>query len=326
MELGTVLAQRFAPVPPRGGDVVSQALDRGWIIPFGHGQFIYTSRWVSLLRTLQRLVLDRAIGEGGFQEWMFPRLIPTAALESFRLTQFRADLLLPVGGPVDAALDPVQCISLYEVLRGRTVAELPLKVVECLGGWTWRNEALEDLDGPVKATEFARVEHVYLGTPEQVRLARRSVQAGLTGLLSDLGISWQVVAAEGCMEIPSIVEAQRRATDADGVPVQDIEIPLSPTEHPTVDRPPWASGFDRDFDLREIAGCSVEGDHLTASFGITSSDGQPLWSGCCGIGMNRLVTGFLYQHGFEAAEWPLLVREHAGVGSAPAGSGISPTR
>ena len=40
---------------------------------------------------------------------------------------------------------------------------------------------------------------------------------------------------------------------------------------------------------------------MTQSFGISSSDGEELWSGCCGIGMNRLVVAYLYRHGFDDA-------------------------
>ena len=58
----------------------------------------------------------------------------------------------------------------------------------------------------------------------------------------------------------------------------------------------------QDFD--EIGGCTVEGDHHLISFDIRRDDGGPLWSGCCGIGLNRLAIGFLFQHGFDPSDWP----------------------
>jgi seryl-tRNA synthetase len=310
MELGTILAHHKAAQPPAGGDVCKEAVERRWILPLTAGQYIYTSKWVALFRRLQCLIVERAKHELGFEEWIFPRLIPRQALDSFQLTQYRNDLLFYVGENGGRALDPVQCISFYDYLREKQIDShiLPLRIVECLGGWTWRNEKLEDLDGPVRSLEFARVEHVYLGTPEQVRHARRSVRNGLTSFLSELEISWQVVSAEGCMEIPSIVEAQRSATQDDEVPVQDIEIPLSASMPQNLSRPQWSEEFDHAFDLREISGCSVEGDHLTKSFNIRNANGESLWSGCCGIGLNRLMMGFLYQHGFDESRWPDIVR------------------
>ncbi|MBB5868333.1 seryl-tRNA synthetase [Allocatelliglobosispora scoriae] len=302
MKLGTILATSGEIGDMFGGDIRAEALDRGWISDFAEGQYVYRAPWVRLLRRLQGSILDQAY-RNGFQEWLFPRLIPQKALEDFRLTQYAPELLMPAGVNGNQVLDPVQCISLYQLLRGTKLPldELPLRIVETLGGWTWRNEHAEELDGPVKAREFLRVEHVFLGTREQVRASRALVREGLTGLLTSWDLSWQVVAAEGCMEIPSLVEAQDAALSPDEVPVQDIEVPLSSTRYDR-NRPGWADSFDERFDLREISGCSAEGTHLTERFEITTEDGIDLWSGCCGIGLNRLVVAYLYRHGFEAAE------------------------
>ena len=302
MQLGTILDSSGEIGELVGGDVGAEALERHWIKQFANGQYVYCAQWVRLLRRLQSGILNEAY-RNGFQEWLFPRLIPKRALQDFRLTQYAPELLMPAGPNGDHVLDPVQCISLYQLLRGTRLAlsELPLRVVETLGGWTWRNEHPEELDGPVKAREFLRVEHVFLGTREQVRQTRETTSRGFTRLLSGWGLSWQVVAAEGCMEIPSMVAAQEAAQTAEEVPVQDIEVPLSSIRYDR-NRPGWADRFDHRFDLREISGNSSEGTHLTEHFEITSEDGAELWSGCCGIGLNRLVVAFLYRHGFEATE------------------------
>ena len=299
MELGTILASSGEFGNVFGGDVHEEARDRGWIREFAEGQYVYAAPWARLVRHLQQGILERA-ARAGFEEWLFPRLIPRQALDDFRLTQFAPELLMPAGPQGQYVLDPVQCISLYQLLRGSRLplADLPVRVVETLGGWTWRNEYTEELDGPIKAREFLRVEHVFLGTRDQVRSTRATVREGLTSLLSEWELSWQLVAAEGCMEIPSMVQAQIDATTADEVPVQDIEVPLS-SRRPDRGRPWWAEDFDPRFDLREISGCSAEGTHLTEQFGITT-EGEELWSGCCGIGLNRLAVAFLYRHGFDA--------------------------
>jgi seryl-tRNA synthetase len=301
MKLGTILATSGESGQLHGGDVLAEALDRKWIEDFAEGQYVYRAPWVRVLRRVQGQILDRAY-QNGFEEWLFPRLIPREALDNFRLTQYAPELLMPAGPQGKQVLDPVQCISLYHLMRGRQlpVEELPLRVVETLGGWTWRNEHTEELDGPIKAREFLRVEHVFFGTREHVRSTRAVVREGLTDLLSGWDLSWQVVAAEGCMEIPSLVQAQDDAATADEVPVQDIEVPLS-SRRPDRARPGWADHFDDRFDLREISGCSAEGTHQTESFQITTDDGQELWSGCCGIGLNRLMVALLYRHGFDGA-------------------------
>lgn len=331
MELGTVLAEHYAAQMPRAGNVMEEALERGWIIPFEPGQYIYTRPWAELFRTLQEMIRRQAVQRLGFEEWIFPRVIPRRALDSFKLTQFAAEMLVHADPAGQEFLDPVQCISLYHSLRGTALGaeRLPLKIVECLGGWTWRNETPERLDGPYRAREFARVEHVYVGTPEQVRETRRAVQAALTSLLMRIGLSWQVVVGNGCMEIPSLLKAQREAVSSDDVPVQDIEIPIrgalkddgrrapdfEQQSHYVLTREGLESRGNEGLysDTDEICGCSVEGDHLTKDFNIRDGEGRILWSGCCGIGINRLIVGFLYQHGFDKSNWPDAVAGPPGI-------------
>ena len=322
MELGTVLAWRHASRPPVAGDTMGKALELGWVREFAEGQYLYTRPWAELFRTLQTTILSRAKSRLGFEEWIFPRVIPREALDSFRLTQFAGELLVQADRKGNSFLDPVQCISLYHFLRGAEIVSklLPLKIVECLGGWTWRNETAERLDGPYRAKEFARVEHVYIGTPAQVCEIRRATRDSLTELLTELGLSWQVVVGSGCMDIPSVLKAQREATTADEVPVQDIEVPIrSALKDDGRRRPDFSEqshyklvgqelveekneGTYSDSD--EICGCSVEGDHLVSDFNIRASGGEQLWSGCCGMGINRLIVAFLYEHGFNKANWP----------------------
>lgn len=320
MRVGAVLAEHRQPAPPRGGDVISQVHDAGWVIPFAAGQFLYRGPWVRLTRALQEHIVGRA-RELGFEEWIFPRLLPRTAVDSFQLTQYTPDLLVDAGVEQSHVLDPVQCVSLYHALRGRRLQakDLPLRAVETLGGWTWRNETPERMEGPYRAVEFNRVEHVFIGTPDEVRANRAEVRDMLLELLTGLGLSWQLVVGSGCMEIPSVESARDGATTLEDVPVQDIEVPirgaLSRDERPSgfagesherltdeglISEPNDAFYLDTD----EISGCSVEGDHLTERFGLSRSDGEPLWSGCCGIGLNRLVLGLLYQHGLDAGAWP----------------------
>jgi seryl-tRNA synthetase len=324
MELGTVLAEHQFSQPPLGGEVMAEAEKQGWIKRFNKGQFIYTRPWVELFRLLQGMILNRAINDLQFEEWMFPRIIPREALDSFKLTQFAKELLLQADPNGNTFLDPVQCVPLYYYLRGSELnsQSLPIKIVECLGGWTWRNEPEERLDGPYRAMEFARIEHIYIGTPAQVRQIRRAVQSGLTSLLTDIGLSWHLVVGKGCMDVPSVLRAQKEAVTADDIPVQDIEVPIRgalkddgrdpnfkyASHYKLVDRTLYLRKNDSLYlDADEICGCSVEGDHLVRDFNIRCSDGQEPWSGCCGIGINRLVVAFLYQHGFNRANWPDLM-------------------
>jgi seryl-tRNA synthetase len=293
VELFEVLEQQLVDRPPVGGDVTAEAVRRGWVRPFADGQYLYGAAWTGLLRRLQTMLLDRA-GRLSFSEYLFPRLIPADAVDDFRLSQFRPDMLWRLD---DAArvLDPVQCLSFYHGFRGSRfgLPALPVKIVETMGGWTWRRERREDLDGVFRTVEFSRVEHVWLGTPEQVRETRGQVLDSVVRFVGDLGLSVRTVAGEGCMPIEAIRSRMRDAESVEDVPVIDIEVQVRDPG------PPGSPQFD------EISGCTVEGDHHLDSFGIAREDGGPLWSGCCGVGLNRLVVGFLYQHGFDEGAWPI---------------------
>jgi seryl-tRNA synthetase len=316
MKYGTVLARRAPLEAPHAAQAMEEAVERGWISAFAEGQYVYHGRWATLVRLLQQELVARA-QRLGFEEWILPRYIPAAALDSFKLTQFAPDLLIPAGP--DSFLDPVQCVSFYHYLRGRTLRreDLPLRVVEVMGGWTWRAETPDTLDGPYRAREFLRVEHVFCGTREQVREQRRRVRDSLTELLTRLGVGWQVVVGHGCMDLPSLTDARENARGADDIPIQDIEVPIRGMLHRLPELPApgttshdvlQGSGLVEEvsdsgyWDHDEICGCSVEGDHLTTDFNVVDEEGTPLWSGCCGMGLNRLVLALLYQHGFDAVE------------------------
>lgn len=316
MKYGTVLAQKPPPASPNAGPVMEEAFERKWISRFSAGQYVYGPKWARLVRRLQCELVLRAQGLG-FDECIFPRFIPREALDSFGLTQFAPDVLVAAGP--NSFLDPVQCVSFYHHLRGRVLsrAQLPARVVEVMGGWSWRNETTERMDGVYRAREFLRVEHVYCGAPQQVRDLRRQVRDSLTDFLTRLQLGWQVVVGRGCMDMPWSTEMTLTAKLPDDVPVQDIEVPIRHILEKLPDLPaPGTTCHDAIIDGElvqqvsdscyldhdEISGCSVEGEHLTRSFGLVDEDGIPLWSGCCGIGLNRLMLALLYQHGFDKVD------------------------
>ena len=224
MDLSEVIDQRLVADPAVGGDVTEEALRRGWVLPFAEGQYVYGAEWTSLVRRLQELLLARASGMG-FREYLFPRLIPSEAVRDFQLSQFKPRLLWNLDDH-NKILDPVQCLPFYHVLRGRRFRadELPLKIVETLGGWTWRREQADELDGIFRSVEFARVEHVWLGTPDQARDIRNELCESIVDLLTELGLSVQTVVGEPCMPLKTIEDRRRAATSPDDVPVIDIEL------------------------------------------------------------------------------------------------------
>jgi seryl-tRNA synthetase len=306
MDWSEVIQERLAAESPVGGDVSEEALRRGWVFPFAEGQYVYGAEWTGLVRRLQELLLAAA-ADHGFREYMFPRLIPAEAARNFQLSQFNPFLLWNVGENNAKVLDPVQCLAFYEVLRGRRFRadDLPLKIVETLGGWTWRRERPERLDGMFRAVEYARVEHVWLATPSQSQDIRNKMCDSLVDLLTELGLSARTVVGKPCLPLQSFEDRTEAATSADHVPGIDIELLVRPPQSPDSITPGRYAVTPDGFD--EVGGCTIEGDHHLSSFDIGRDDGGPLSSGCCGIGLNRVVIAFLFQHGFVRSHWPDLI-------------------
>lgn len=307
MKLGEIIEQKLVDSPAAGGEITADAVRRGWLLPFAEGQYVYGPEWTSLLRRLQGLLLARAV-ELGFREYLFPRLIPAEAVDDFRLSQFKPDLLWRAEG--DRVLDPVQCLAFYHALRGRRFEpdQLPVMAVETLGGWTWRRERPADLDGAFRAIEFARVEHVWFAPPDDARSIRNTVRDSVVTLLGELGLATQTVVGEPCMPIEEIDRRREAAGSPDDVPVIDIELRV---------RPEGVHGVITPQDFDEIGGCTIEGDHHLKSFDIGRTDHGPLWSGCCGVGLNRLAIGFLFQHGFDDARWPEPIVRGSAIATSP---------
>lgn len=297
MKYGQLLKCGKAQKLPSGGDFISQATSAGWLHSFAEGQWMYSGEYVQIYRHIQARYVQK-IRQLGFEEWIFPRLIPRCAFDTFELSHYRPKMLFGVGtfeenGKYLWMLDPVQCISLYEHLRENTlnVEDLPIKIVECLGGWTWRNETTDDLFGPMRAREFSRVESVFIGSPDEVQDLRKLVEQEILNFLTELQLNWRTVVGIGCMEIESLEQGMLQATTEDETPIHDVEV--------LIDADNWL----------EIAGCTVEGTHLVDRFAIKHKNNHLLSSGCCGLGFNRLLACLFLQHGFNTSFWPQAVKQ-----------------
>jgi hypothetical protein len=80
------------------------------------------------------------------------------------------------------------------------------------------------------------------------------------------------------------------------------------------------------FSGRELAIGSVNlhQDFFGRAFGITQPDGAPVWSGCLGIGFERLVYAIYAQYGLDTAAWPARLRRVVGDDATEATSGARP--
>jgi seryl-tRNA synthetase len=303
----------------------------GWVVEFpGRGQWTYTEPYAKLLRVIEKLIIREIAGPLGFEEVMFPKLIPlevmrrmpgyldgvpegmyyvcppprdpeafSAFKQGLKLAkQVSADELKRVVKDPGYVLAPAQCEAFYQIFSSGFVQaeKLPVKQFD-RSGWTYRWEG-GGVEGLIRTQEFRRIEFVMMGTPEDVVSIRDGVLERSIELLDKLGVEWRLTVAtpfymrEGGIE-EDISDSRRVAT-------YDLEVVL-----------PYKEGW------LEIGSYNVHRTKFTESFKIKEAKGRELWTGCCGFGTSRWVVGFLAQHGFDPDSWPELVRELVGTLPGP---------
>ncbi len=318
-------------------DVAEEAEKLGWIKRFpARGQWILTAPMASLVGALRSIIIDYVCKPLGFQEWIFPRLLPFAVLEKlstyvehlpegmfyvcapprdpkvfepfkreFWLRRvLRADLLKEILEPPSYVLDAVQCPPFYQFFSGELVKaeDLPVKVYDYAGGWTWRNEA-GGVEGLARTNEFLRMELVYLGTPEQVVEIRDAVlERTLEVVDKVLDLEWRLTV--GAPFYLSQEAARERLVDISSssrIPALDVECYL-----------PYR-GSREESDWLEISACNVHLKHYVDSFKIREAKGRELWTGCVGHGLTRWATALLAQKGFNFDDWPPELKKRIGA-------------
>ena len=308
---------------------VKSAAEKGWISPLSHHgrpyQWVFTEPTAQLTRILKDFLRLQIAAPLDFREYVFPRLVPEEILgltgwlkyhpaEAWHVSQKREyrwdvnDNGLNVhsgglNGPFETAqtefvLDPIQCVSLYHALQGKMLQrdEIPLRVFEEQGGWTWRYERLESLSGMSKAIGFLRTEFVWLAHQQDACTIRNEL---LTKIAADLGsftgLDFLFAKGESCFE-----EIPNQELDSYERREKDIKNLLS---EPTIDLLILRAGG-----IVSEVGSASRYSSITRRFRITCSDKVALWSGCLGIGLNRLLVAFLERFGFSSTNWPVPIR------------------
>ena len=303
-----------------GSKITEQAEKLGLLIPLeGVKQWVIPAKTTQLLSAIKKLIINEVAVKSGFEEWIFPRLIPEEVLamtgwltfhrpeiffvnpkreihyskESLGIPQQRlfANASIFPSSRVSYILDTVQCVSFYYAFYNKKLlkSQLPIRIFEHQGGWTWRNEI--EVDGFRKAVEFMRVELIWLGLYEDIERMRLQLLDNLTKVLSEkLGTDVLLAEGDSCFVEPSRGPYQkedfRTLQGLSGRPSIDVVVKMS------------------DDTYSEISSVGLHSE-LTKRFKISMQDAdKPLWSACLGIGINRLLIYLWDKYGFDDSKWP----------------------
>ncbi len=295
----------------------------GWISEFpGRGQWIYAAPYTKLLRALEDLIIERIAMPLGFEEAMFPKLIPLEVMQRMpgyldgvpegmyyvcppprepeTFTGFKQKLKLTKRVAVKElekalkspayVLAPAQCEPFYQIFgRHRVKLEnLPAKLFD-RSGWTYRWEG-GGVEGFVRTQEFRRIEFAFLSEPGDAVKIRDEVLDKSVELVDELGLEWQLSVATPFYMREGGIEAN--TSDSSKIATYDLEVAL-----------PYKG------DWLELGSYNVHRAKFVETFKIKEAKEREIWTGCCGFGTTRWVAGFLAQYGFKPSQWPELVRK-----------------
>lgn len=290
------------------------------------GQWIYGPEITRLFRSFDRLVERELLGPLGFQEMIFPKLEPFSIwersghakgiypevyyvcppksrdpafweeiIDHYRITnevptdKIREKIDAPIGGMTYA-----QCPALWTFFQGRTLPNdrMPIKVFD-RSGTSHRYES-GGIHGIERVDEFHRTELVWLGTRAQVGGIASDLMAAYKRMFEEaLELDWRMA------RVTPWFMAQEGMVGTD----ENAEIGTTDYEG----RLPYRQGTEAEW--LEFQNVSNNGMKYPKGFTVKLQSGEPMWSGCSGIGMERWTAVFVAQKGLDPAKWPKAVRE-----------------
>jgi len=305
-----------------------KAEEAGWLIRLSHTPlFVFKEPMTQLVSAIRTILIREIARPLRFNEWIFPRMVPDEVLgktgwmthhrhEAWLLDPQREIVYDPEDPglspkrdhfpslPLRFALDPIQCVSLYFALHGKTLEEnsLPLKVFEYQGGWSHRYE--NSPDGLIRGIEFLRLEFVWIAKEDDaIQLRNDLLLRAVESIRDHLQLEVWVAKGDACFEEPSSIAY---AADDIFTPEEINEVyPL-----PSVD---ILTSYESYNGGKLEVGSAGRHDRLAHRFEIKVNSGKQVfypWSGCLGIGLTRLAAAFLNRYGFDpnSKNWPSLVK------------------
>ncbi|MBZ9571226.1 serine--tRNA ligase [Methanobrevibacter sp. TMH8] len=306
------------------GDVTEKAIELGWIKTFpGRGQWFYGPQMTALQRAFEAILIDKVIEKLGFDECLFPKLIPIPTMDKMRyldglpegmyycsapkrdpelFDKFKNELAINREVPMDLLKDGLkdpayvlaaaQCEPFYEFLSHEVIDEkdLPIKFYD-KSGWTYRWES-GGAKGIDRVHEFQRIELVWIDKPENTNKIRDDTLELSHELASELELQWYTEIGDD----PFYLEGRK-------VENRGIEFPDVPKYEMRLVVPGQKKGV-------AVVSANVHGTHFTEGFSIREAHKHTLWTGCTGLGLTRWLFGFLAQKGFDEENWPQIIKDH----------------
>ena len=321
-----LLWESAAREPKFSRDPTEEMQKVGWIKHgSSRGQWIYGPQATAVFRAFEKIVLEEILKPLAYREMIFPKLDTwdvwkksghaqgvypeiyfvcppktrdpafwEEVMDYYKVTHevplelVKEKIDLPIGGMCYA-----QCPTFWGFLQGMTLPneELPICVFD-RSGTSHRYES-GGIHGIERVDEFHRIEIVWLGTKEQVLAEKDKLTACYKHIFEDiLELTWRTAWVTPWFMAQ---EGKTGLSEMTGAGTVDYEAVL-----------PYNGNWI------EFQNLSVNGEKYPKGFTVKSQSGEPLWSGCSGVGLERWASAFLSQKGLEPENWPEAFRKYFG--------------
>ncbi len=300
-------------------DVNRKLVERGWLYDYGKGQVAYSGPVLKLARLVNERAGAIYADTFGALDSHFPALVdadtlhkcgyfdshPNAvtfvgnmvedfdAIEAFRAANSCSEgALLPPDEHVHhdgMCLNPAACFPCYPSLSGSTFEE-----GKC---YTWMGRVFRyesrNINGLDRLYEFNVRELVFVGDEEFCRNCRTKALPAVTELSAYLDLDVAIQTATD--PFFATVSAAKKFWQAAQEVKNEIKIPVL-----------GSNGEKKQLACGSI---NLHGNFFGERFDIKDGAGNPVHTGCVGLGIERWVLAAFTQHGFDEDRWPEAVRE-----------------
>jgi len=321
-----LLWESAAREPKFNRDPTEEMQKVGWIKHgSSRGQWIYGPQATAVFRAFERIVLEEILKPLNYREMIFPKLDTwdvwkksghaqgvypeiyfvcppktrdpafwEEVMDYYKITHevplelVKEKIDVPIGGMCYA-----QCPTFWGFLQGMTLPneELPICVFD-RSGTSHRYES-GGIHGIERVDEFHRIEIVWLGTKEQVLAEKEKLTACYKHIFEDiLELRWRTAWVTPWFMAQ---EGKTGLSEMTGAGTVDYEAVL-----------PYNGNWI------EFQNLSVNGEKYPKGFTVKAQSGEPLWSGCSGVGLERWASAFLSQKGLDPSNWPEELRTRFG--------------
>ncbi|MHA1410017.1 MAG: serine--tRNA ligase [Candidatus Odinarchaeia archaeon] len=329
IEPGTIVRRSKHKAGKFKGDPNQIALEIGWIEEFpGKGQYFYTPPITKLYEAIKYIFIKEVGEKLGFQSALFPKLIPLEIMDKMRYLEgicegmfycsapernpeifedLKSELFvkrkIPYGKLRNALKDPTyalaaaQCEPFYNFIGNKTLktSELPIKFMDH-SGYTFRYEA-GGAKGLERAFEFQRLELVWAALPKECEKIRDDTLKETERVAEDiLELEWWTEVGDDPFYLVGRFSEDKDIGLPD-VPKYELRAAL-----------PYKGEFTKKNSIA-TSSFNVHGQHYVKNFSTKTDKGDPVWTGCTGIGLTRWLVAFLAQHGFDREKWPKKIIE-----------------